>query len=89
MAKGFTQREGIDYTKTFSPVSKKDSLRVIMALRAHFDFEIHHMNVKTAFLNDGQEEEVYMKQPKGFSPSASEHLVCKLNKPIYGLKQAS
>ena len=41
VAKGFTQREGIDYTKTFSPVSKKDSLRIIMALVAHFDFDLH------------------------------------------------
>ena len=89
MAKGFTQREGIDYTETFSPVSKKDSLRVIMALVAHFDLELHQMNVKTAFLNGGIEEEVYMKQPEGFSSNAIEHLVCKLNKFIYGLKQAS
>ena len=42
VAKGFTQKEGIDYTETFSPVSKKDSLRIIMALVAHFDLELHH-----------------------------------------------
>ena len=89
VAKGFTQREGIDYTETFSPVSKKDSLRVIMALVAHFDLELHQMDVKTAFLNGELEEEVYMKQPEGFSSSAGEHLVCKLKKSIYGLKQAS
>ena len=60
-----------------------------MALVACFDLEIHQMDVKTAFLNGGLEEEVYMKQPEGFSSSASEYLVCKLNKFIYGLKQAS
>ena len=49
MAKGFTQREGIDYTETFSSVSKKDSLRVIMALVAHFDLELHQMDVKIVF----------------------------------------
>jgi hypothetical protein len=89
VAKGFTQKEGIDYTETFSPVSKKDSLRVILALVAHFDLELHQMDVKTAFLNGDLEEVVYMKQPEGFSSNDGEHLVCKLKKSIYGLKQAS
>ena len=60
-----------------------------MALVAHFDFYLHQMDVKTTFLNGNLEEEVYMKQPKGFSSSESEHLVCKLKKSVYGLKQAS
>ena len=89
IAKGFTQREGIVYTKTFSPVSRKDSLRIIMALVAHFDFDLHQMDVKMTFLNVNPQEEVYMKQPKGFSSSEGEHLVCKLKKSIYGLKQVS
>ncbi|KAK4273328.1 hypothetical protein QN277_021753 [Acacia crassicarpa] len=89
VAKGFTQREGIDYKETFSPVSKKDSLRIILALVAHFDMELQQMDVKTAFLNGELEEEVYMKQPKGFFSSEGEHLVCKLRKSIYGLKRAS
>ena len=89
VAKGFTQREGIDYTETFSPIYKKDSLRIIMALVAHFDFDLHQMDVKTTFLNGNLEEEVYMKQLEGFSSSEGEHLVFKLKKSIYGLKQAS
>ena len=62
MAKGFTQREGVDYNETFSPVSCKDSFRIIMALVAHFDLELHQMDVKTTFLNGDLEENVYMKQ---------------------------
>ena len=89
VAKGFTQWEGINYTETFSLVSKKDSLQIIMALVAYFDFDLHQMDVKTAFLNGNLEEEVYIKQPEGFSSSEGEHLVCKLKKSIYGLKQSS
>jgi hypothetical protein len=63
MAKGFTQRECIDYTETFSPVSCKDSLRIIMVLVAHYDLEIHQMDVKTTFLNKDLLENVYMAQP--------------------------
>jgi len=66
VAKGFTQREGIDYNKTFSPVSCKDSFRIIMALVAHYNLEWHQMDVKTAFLNGDLYEDVYMAQPKGF-----------------------
>ena len=86
VVKEFTQREGINYIEIFSPVSRKDSLRVIMALVAHFDLEVHPMDVKMTFLNGKLEEEVYMKQPEGFSSSAGDHLVCKLHKSIYGLK---
>jgi hypothetical protein len=89
VAKGFTHKKGIDYTETFSPVSKKDSLHVIMALVAHFDLELQQMDVKMTFLNRDLEEEVYMKQPKGFPSSDGEQLVCKLKKSLYNLKQAS
>ena len=89
VAKGFTQKDGIDYKETFSPVSKKDSLRIVLALVAHYDLELHQMDVKTAFLNGDLEEEVYMDQPEGFVVTGKENLVCKLRKSIYGLKQAS
>ena len=89
VAKGFTQREGVDYEATFSPVSSKDSFRVIMALVAHFDMELHQMDVKTAFLNGDLKEEVYMVQHEGFVANDSGKLVCILKKSIYGLKQAS
>ena len=87
--KGFTQNEGINYKDTFSPISKKDSLHIVLALVTHFDFELQQMDVKTTFLNGKLEEEIYMKQPEGFSSSQGEHLECKLEKSIYELKQAS
>ncbi|CAL8993086.1 unnamed protein product, partial [Prunus brigantina] len=89
VAKGFTQQEGVDYNETFSPVSTKDSLRVIMALVAHFDLDLHQMDVQTAFLNGNLIEEIYMKQPDGFIQKGEEDLVCRLQKSIYVLKQAS
>lgn len=89
MAKGFTQKEGIDFNETFSPVSIKYSFRIVMTLVAHFDLELHRMDVKTAFLNDDLNKDVCMQQPEGFVTNGYEHLVCKLRKSIYGLKQAS
>jgi hypothetical protein len=89
VAKGFTQREGTDYNETFSPVSCKDSLRIIMALLAHYDLELHQMDVKTTFPNGDFEKKVYMAQPKGFVEKGKEHMGCHLKKSIYGLKQAS
>ena len=89
MVKGFTQREGIDYNETFSPVSCKDSFRIIMALVAHYDLELHQMDVKMAFLNGDLDENVYMAQPKGFVVKEKERMGCRLKKSIYGLKQDS
>ena len=79
-AKGFTQKEGINYTETFSPVPKKDSLRIILALVAHFNLEMQQMDVKKGILNSDLEDEAYMKQPKGSPSREGEHLVCKLKK---------
>jgi hypothetical protein len=89
VAKGFTQREGIDYTETFFPVSCKDSLRIIMALVVHYDLELHQIDVKMAFLNGGLLENVYMAHHKDFAVKGKEHMRCHLRKSIYGLKQAS
>ncbi|KAK4369217.1 hypothetical protein RND71_013009 [Anisodus tanguticus] len=89
VAKSFSQKEKIDYQETFSPVSTKDAFRIIMTLMAHFDIELHPMNVKTFFLNRNLFEEIYMKQPDDFVESEKEHLMCKLKKSIYGQKQAS
>ena len=88
VAKGFTQREGIDYNETFSSVSSKDSFRIIMALVAHFDLVLHQMDVKTAFLNVEIDEIIYMEQLENFVTGDSKSIVCKLKKSLYGLKQS-
>jgi hypothetical protein len=89
VAKCFTQREGIYYTDIFSLVSCKDSLKIIMALVAHYDLESYLMDVKMAFLNRDLLENIYMVQPKGFAMKQKEHMGCHLEKSIYGLKQVS
>ena len=89
MVKGFIQREGIDYNETFSPVSCKDSFKIIMALVAHYDLDLHQRDVKTTFLNGDLKENVYMAQPKGFVMEGKERMECRLKKSIYRLKQVS
>ena len=88
-AKGYSQQQGIDYTETFAPVAKFSSIRALLALAAHYDLEIHQMDIKTAFLNGDLDEDIYMIQPEGFVVKGKESWVCKLNKSLYGLKQAS
>ena len=67
----------------------KNSFRIILTLVAHFNLELHQMDIKTDFLNGEIEEEIYMVQPESFEAKDSQHLVCKLKKFIYGVKQAS
>ena len=89
VAKGYTQKEGIDYDETFSLVAMLKYIRILLSIVAHYDYEIWQMDVKIAFLNGNLEEEIYMMQPKGFIGKNQEHMVCKLKRSIYGLKQAS
>ena len=66
MAKWYTQKEGIDYDETFSPVAMLKSIRILLSIVAHFDYEIWQMDVKIVFLNGNLDEEIYMMQPEGF-----------------------
>ena len=88
VTKGFTQEAGVDYEETFAPVAQLDSLRLLLSLAAVYDWEIHQIDIKSAYLNGVLEEEIYMDQPTGFEVPGSKGKVCHLLKAIYGLKQA-
>jgi len=89
VAKGFSQQPGVDFTETYSPVTRLTSVRAVLTIANQLDMEIHQMDVQTAFLNGNLEEEIYMKQPSGFIQKGKENLVCKLEKGLYGLKQSA
>ncbi|GKA56434.1 retrotransposon protein, putative, ty1-copia subclass [Tanacetum coccineum] len=89
VAKGYTQLYGVDYEETFSPVADIRAIRILISLAAYYDYEIWQMDVKTAFLNGYLDEDIYMVQPEGFVDPNHPRKVCKLQRSIYGLKQAS
>jgi hypothetical protein len=88
VARGFSQKEGIDYEETFAPVAIYTSIRTIIALAAKMKWKLHQKDVKIAFLNGVIEEEVYIEQPQGFEVEDRKSHVYKLKKALYGLKQA-
>ncbi len=88
VARGFTQQYLIDYDETFAPVARIASFRFLIAFANQFNLLIHHMDVKTAFLNGSLKEELYMQIPPGVE-CGDRSKVCKLNKSLYGLKQAA
>ena len=85
VAKGYSEVVGVDFNETFAPVAKVSTIRCILALGAKMDFEMHQMDMKTAFLNGNLEDDIYMDQPQGFVQG---DMVCKLKKSLYGLKQS-
>lgn len=86
VARGFSQRKGFDYESTYAPVAGLTTLRVLLAIANQDGMNLHQLDVKTAFLNGFLEEEIYMRLPVEFEAG---DLVAKLQKSIYGLKQAS
>lgn len=87
VARGFTQEYGVNYFETFSPVVRFTSIRIILAIASDRNMHLKQFDIKTAFLNGDLSEDVYMEQPIGFADGSNK--VCKLNKSLYGLKQAS
>lgn len=87
VVKGFAQRPGIDFQEVFAPVSKHTTFRALLSNVAKHDLHLHHLDVKTAFLNGVLEEELWMMQPEGYQQD-DKSLACKLKKTLYGLKQS-
>ena len=88
VAQGCSQRFGLDYEETFSPVVCFESVQSVIALGAQHKFQLHQLDVTTAFLHGELSEEVFMEQPEGYIVPGKEHMVCRLKRSIYGLKQA-
>ena len=86
--KYYKQRQGVDFDETFSHIVILKSIRILLAIMINYDYEIRQMDVKTIFLNGDLVKDVYMKQLEGFESINSQKL-CKLQRSIYGLKQAS
>ena len=88
MIKGYKQTKGLDYFDTYSSMMRINSIRMVLAISALRNLEVHQMNVKIAFINGDLDEEIYMEQLEGYSAPRQEKKVCKLVKSLYVLKQA-
>ncbi len=86
VAKDFAQTKKVDFSKTFTSIAKFASIGTLFAFVTTSNFEIHQMDVKSAFLNGNLTKNVYMKQPEGYEIVGKTNLVCKLRKSICGLR---
>ena len=86
MIKGYRKTKDLDYFDTYSPVTRINSIRMVFAIVALRNFEIHQMDVKTTFLNGELDEEIDLEQPEGFFAPGQENKVCKLVKFLYIFK---
>jgi hypothetical protein len=89
VATGFSQKFGEDYDLVFAPVVKQTTMRLMLTVAGSMGYNVEHLDIKTAFLNGDLDETIYMKQPVGYTKTGQEHLVCKLRRSLYGLKQAA
>jgi len=88
VVKGYAQIYGVDYSETFAPVARMDTIRFLLAVAAHRNWKVFQLDVKSAFLNGILQEEIYVEQPAGFVNQGKEDKVYLLKKALYGLKQA-
>ena len=88
MAKGYVQKQGVDFEEVFAPVARLESVRLLLAIAAHYSWEVYHMDVKYAFLNGELKETIYIRQPPGFLDNDNSGKVLRLHKALYGLRQA-
>lgn len=89
VAKGYAQKECINYNEIFSPIVKHSCIRILMVLVAQLNLELAQFDVKTTFLHGDVEEKIYITQPEDFKIAGKKDWVCKLNKSLYRLKQSS
>ena len=88
VAKGYVQQPGVDFEEVYASLARLESVRLVLAVTAHFGWGVHHMDVKSAFLNGEPQEEVYVQQPPVFIDNDHKHRVLRLHKALYGLRQA-
>ncbi|GJU46388.1 ribonuclease H-like domain, reverse transcriptase, RNA-dependent DNA polymerase [Tanacetum coccineum] len=88
VAKGYIQQHGIDFEEVFAPVARMETIRLLLAIAANNKWEVHHLDVKSAFLHGDLKEEVYVTQPEGFVKRQDNGKVYRLIKALYGLRQA-
>lgn len=89
VAKGFTQQYGVDYFETYSPVLRSSSVRLLLSFAHAHRMHVHHLDVKNAYINSPLNETIFMEQPYMFEDYDRRQVVCRLNKSLYGLKQAA
>lgn len=88
VAKGYVQQFGIDFDEVFAPVARMETVRLLLAHAAYKGWQVHHLDVKSAFLHGDLKEVVYVSQPEGFVKKGHEEKVYRLTKALYGLRQA-
>ncbi|CAI7918403.1 unnamed protein product [Closterium sp. NIES-54] len=88
VARGFSQRQGVDYFQTFSPIPKMTTLRVLLHVAAQRDYKLHSLDFSTAFVQGSLHEEIWLRRPPGFTGSFPPGTLWSLRRPVYGLHQA-